>query len=101
MDVVLRWRCSFAKAACTLPARFLRLLAHAIWSHSPAMAQSQAFPADEVKKMGELGLLGLTVPAQWGGSEMDYVSYALAMEEVSRGCASCGVIMTVQNTLCV
>ena len=49
--------------------------------------------------MGELGLLGLTVPAQWGGSEMDYVSYALAMEEVSRGCASCGVIMTVQNTL--
>lgn len=61
--------------------------------------QEHAFPVDEVRKMGELGLLGITVDAAYGGSEMDYLSYALAMEEVSRGCASCGVIMTVQNTL--
>lgn len=49
--------------------------------------------------MGELGLMGVTVDQNYGGSGLDYVCYAIGMEEISRGCASCGVIMTVQNTL--
>jgi len=57
------------------------------------------FPADAIKKMAELGLMGVAVPADWGGAGMDNVSYALAMEEISRGCASCGVAMSVNNSL--
>ncbi len=57
------------------------------------------FPRDAVKKLAEMGLLGVAVPADWGGAGMDNVSYALAMEEVSRGCAGTGVIMSVNNSL--
>ena len=57
------------------------------------------FPADEIRQMGELGLMGITIPEEDGGTGMDYLAYAIAMEEISRGCASCGVIMSVQNTL--
>ncbi len=57
------------------------------------------FPADAVKKLGEMGLLGVAVPAELGGAGMDNVSYALAMEEISRGCAGTGVIMSVNNSL--
>jgi butyryl-CoA dehydrogenase len=57
------------------------------------------FPRDAVKKLGELGLMGIAVPAELGGAGMDNVSYALAMEEISRGCAGTGVIMSVNNSL--
>ncbi len=57
------------------------------------------FPAEAVKKLGELGLLGVAVPTEWGGAGMDAVSYAVAMEEISRGCAGTGVIMSVNNSL--
>lgn len=56
-------------------------------------------PAELVKRMAELGFLGIAVPEQWGGAGMDHVSYALAMEEISRACASTGVIMSVNNSL--
>jgi butyryl-CoA dehydrogenase len=56
-------------------------------------------PAELVKRMAELGLLGIAIPEQYGGSGFDHVSYALAMEEVSRACASTGVIMSVNNSL--
>jgi len=56
-------------------------------------------PAELVKRMAELGFLGIAVPEQWGGAGLDHVSYALAMEEVSRACASTGVIMSVNNSL--
>jgi butyryl-CoA dehydrogenase len=49
--------------------------------------------------MGELGLMGLAVPDEYGGAGADAVSYVLAMEEVSRACASTGVIMSVNNSL--
>ena len=51
------------------------------------------------KGMGELGLMGVAIDPDYGGTGMDYVAYALAMEEISRGCASSGCIMTVNNTL--
>jgi butyryl-CoA dehydrogenase len=57
------------------------------------------FPADAVKKLAEMGLLGVAIPAELGGAGMDNVSYALAMEEISRGCAGTGVIMSVNNSL--
>lgn len=56
-------------------------------------------PSELVARMGELGMLGIAVPEQYGGAEMDNVGYALAMEEISRACASTGVIMSVNNSL--
>jgi len=56
-------------------------------------------PAELVKRMAELGFLGIAVPEQYGGAGFDHVSYALAMEEISRACASTGVIMSVNNSL--
>jgi butyryl-CoA dehydrogenase len=56
-------------------------------------------PAELVKRMAELGFLGIAVPEAYGGSGFDNVSYVLAMEEISRACASTGVIMSVNNSL--
>jgi butyryl-CoA dehydrogenase len=56
-------------------------------------------PAELVARMAELGFLGIAVPEQWGGAGMDHVAYVLAMEEISRACASTGVIMSVNNSL--
>jgi butyryl-CoA dehydrogenase len=47
----------------------------------------------------DLGLMGINVPSQYNGSELDALSYAIAMEEISRGCASVGVIMSAHNSL--
>jgi len=62
--------------------------------------QKHEYPAESLKKMGELGLLGMLVPEQYGGEEMDTVSYALAMSEVAYACASTAVIMSVHNSIC-
>ncbi len=56
-------------------------------------------PDAVLAKMGELGLLGMLVPEEWGGIGADYLSYALAIEEISAGCASTAVLMSVQNGL--
>ncbi len=56
-------------------------------------------PAEICKKMGELKLMGITIPEEYGGGGMDYVSYVLALIEISKACASCGVIMSVCNSL--
>lgn len=61
--------------------------------------KSGQFPRDKVKKLADLGFLGMAVPEQWGGAGLDNLSYAIAMEEISRGCASTGVIMSVNNSL--
>jgi butyryl-CoA dehydrogenase len=57
------------------------------------------FPAELVKRMAQLGFLGVAVPEEHGGAGMDNLSYVLAMEEVSRACAGTGVIMSVNNSL--
>ena len=51
--------------------------------------------------MGELGLMGIVVPENLGGAGLDYLAYAIAMEEVSRGCASAGVIMAASSLFVV
>ncbi|WEY40829.1 acyl-CoA dehydrogenase family protein [Paraburkholderia sp. SUR17] len=56
-------------------------------------------PDEVVKQMGELGLLGMMVPAEWGGSYTDYVAYALALEEIAAGCAACATMMSVHNSV--
>jgi len=64
-----------------------------------AIDEEERFPADVVKKMGELGFMGMNVPEQYGGAGLDSLCYVLAMEEISKACASCGVIMSVNNSL--
>jgi butyryl-CoA dehydrogenase len=61
--------------------------------------RDEQWPKDLVARLGELGLMGVAIPSEYGGSGFDHLSYALAMEEVSRACASLGVIMTVNNSL--
>lgn len=56
-------------------------------------------PKELVARMAELGLMGVAIPEEYGGSGMDHVSYVLAMEEINRACASTGVIMSVNNSL--
>lgn len=62
--------------------------------------KSHAFPHENVKLMAECGLLGLTIDEKWNGGGMDYVTYALAVEEVSRACAATGTIFSAHLSLC-
>src|SRR5919199_4728964 len=57
------------------------------------------FPRETVKKMGELGLMGIEVPPEYGGAGLDTICYVLAIEEISKVDASHGVIMSVNNSL--
>lgn len=61
--------------------------------------EKEEFPFEQVKLMAELGFMGMMVPAEYGGSGLDTVSYVLALEEISRVDASAGVIMSVNNSL--
>jgi butyryl-CoA dehydrogenase len=68
----------------------------------PVAAENDAkgqFPMDIVKKLGELGFMGMLVPEEYGGSGLSNFSAVLALEEVNRACASTGVTMSVQNSL--
>ena len=57
------------------------------------------YPTEQVRKMAELGFLGMMVSPEYGGGGMDTVSYVLAMEEISKVDSSCSVIMSVNNSL--
>jgi butyryl-CoA dehydrogenase len=57
------------------------------------------WPSEVIKQMADLGFMGMAIPQEHGGAGMDTVSYSLAMEEISAACASCGVIMSVNNSL--
>ena len=61
--------------------------------------ENQKFPTEEIKKMGELGFLGMMTSTKYGGGGMDTISYMLAMEEISKIDASASVIMSVNNSL--
>jgi butyryl-CoA dehydrogenase len=68
----------------------------------PVAAQidaSHTYPAKQVAAIAELGLLGIMVPEKYGGAGMSSLAYAVALEEISRGCASTGVIMSANNSL--
>ena len=57
------------------------------------------FPREALKEMGALGFLGMTVPAEWGGANADYVAYALAIEEIAAGDGAVSTIMSGQNSV--
>merc|ERR1712136_245500 len=57
------------------------------------------YPAEQIAQMSEMGLMGINVPGDFGGAEMSALAYAVSCEEISRGCASAGVIMSAHNSL--
>jgi len=61
--------------------------------------RTHTFPAAAIRQMGELGLLGMLVPEEWGGAGADHVAYALALEEVAAGDGACSTIMSVHNSV--
>ena len=58
------------------------------------------FPKENVEKMAKLGMMGIPFPAEYGGAGSDHISYAIAVEELSRVCASTGVIVSAHTSLC-
>lgn len=62
--------------------------------------ESQFFPADMMRKMGELGFLGVLVPEEYGGAGLEYQSYITIIEEISKVCGSIGLSVAAHNSLC-
>ncbi|MBM3328231.1 MAG: acyl-CoA dehydrogenase [Calditrichaeota bacterium] len=61
--------------------------------------EKEIFPHEAIRKLGELGFMGVTVPPEEGGSGLDMISYAIAVEELARVDASCAIIVSVNNSL--
>jgi len=61
--------------------------------------KTKEFPAENFRQMGELGLMGMMIPEEYGGEEADAVSYVLALSEIAYSCASTSVVMSVQNSI--
>ncbi len=66
--------------------------------NAAAWDQSGEVPRDALAEMGELGLMGMTIPSEWGGAETDFVSYVLALEEIAAGDGGCSTVMSVNNS---
>ncbi len=67
--------------------------------HSAAWDRDAALPRDVLTQMGALGLFGMIIPEEWGGSGTDMVTYVLAVEEIAGGNGACATIMGVQNSV--
>jgi len=67
--------------------------------HLRAYEKQEKFPAEEIRRLGELGCCGMTVPEEWGGTGSDTLSYVLMLEEVARVCASTAVTLSVTNSV--
>jgi butyryl-CoA dehydrogenase len=61
--------------------------------------KTKEFPADIIKQMGELGLMGMSVPPEYNGAGVDTISYSLALQEIGYACASTAIIMSVHNSV--
>jgi len=61
--------------------------------------RTKEFPADNFRQMGELGLMGMMIPEEYGGEDADTISYVLALTEIAYSCASTSVVMSVQNSI--
>ncbi|MBT5570305.1 MAG: acyl-CoA dehydrogenase [Alphaproteobacteria bacterium] len=67
--------------------------------HAAAWDRDAIYPEDAVREMGELGLLGMIVPEDWGGAGADTLTHALALEEIAAGDGACSTIMAVHNSV--
>ncbi len=67
--------------------------------HAKRVDEEGVFPHETIKQIGELGLMGVAIPTEYGGAGADNVCYAIAMEEIARACASTSVIVSVNNSL--
>src|SRR5258708_39668716 len=67
--------------------------------HAGQWDRDAALPDEVVRQLGELGLLGMIVPAEWGGTFTDYVAYALAIEEIAAGCAACFTLVAGDHSV--
>jgi alkylation response protein AidB-like acyl-CoA dehydrogenase len=66
---------------------------------APIIDQTEEYPFENCRQMGELGLMGIEVPEEYGGTGADTVSYVIAVEEISKACGATGAIMSVNNSL--
>ncbi|MBF0393179.1 MAG: acyl-CoA dehydrogenase family protein [Alphaproteobacteria bacterium] len=76
-----------------------RFAADKLWPNAAAWDRDHTFPAEALAEMGELGLMGMLVPDEWGGAGTDHVSYALALEEIASGCGGLSTVMSVHNSV--
>src|SRR5262245_30821588 len=65
-----------------------------------AIDETGEFPDDLVRRMAELGLMGIPIPEAYGGAGQSYIVFALAVEELCRACATTGLILDVNTSLC-
>ena len=61
--------------------------------------KTKEFPGENFRRMGELGLMGMMIPQEYGGEDADTISYVLALSEIAYSCASTSVVMSVQNSI--
>jgi len=71
----------------------------AVAAHAVECDRKKKFPAENLKMMGELGLMGMMIPLEYGGAGADTVSYVVALAEIAYSCASTAVVMSVQNSI--
>jgi butyryl-CoA dehydrogenase len=69
--------------------------------HAADIDKNEKIPESIVKQLGENGLLGSYVPEEYGGAGMDYTAYSIIVEEISRACASTGVLISAHTSLCI
>ena len=62
--------------------------------------ETEEFPMETVKKLGKLGMMGIYFPKKYGGAGADVLAYAMAVEELSKVCATTGVIVSAHTSLC-
>lgn len=65
----------------------------------PVMEETDQFPRQILKKMGEMGLMGIPIAEEWGGAGADFISYILAIHEISKVSATVGVILSVHTSV--
>jgi len=68
--------------------------------HAKRIDEKSEYPEDIIKKLGKLGFMGVMIPAEHGGAGADTVTYAIAIEEISKRCGSTGALVSVHNSFC-